>query len=171
MDAKLPTPPFKCATCNKIHDELPDIGYREPAYSHEITGEERARRIQLSSDLCTVDNEHYFIRGLIVLPIQGSTETLGLGVWSTLSKTNFDRYVQHFDEDLSSWEPMFGWLSNRLPIYPDTLSLPLSVQTQGRNTRPLFTCHESDHPIVRDQREGITVEKWWEIVGPVLHQS
>ena len=169
METRLPTPPFKCSSCGKIHDELPDIGYREPYYTFGLPTAEKARRVRLSTDLCALDEEHYFVRGLLQLPIQGSSETLGFGVWSSLSKANFSRYREHYDEDLSNWEPMFGWLSNQLPVFPDTLSLPLRVQTQGKGTRPFFMLENEDHELVRAQRDGISVEKWWEIVGPVLH--
>jgi hypothetical protein len=49
--------------------------------------------------------------------------------------------------------------------------LPLSVQTQRKGARPLLVLHDYEHDLVRDQREGMTIEKWWEIVGPVLHSA
>lgn len=169
MDAKLPTPPFRCSICNKVHNELPDVGYREPGYTHELTDLEKRKRVRLTSDLCILDDEHFFIRGLMEIPIEGTSQTLGFGVWSTLSKVNFERYEAHFEEDMSDGAPMFGYLSNRLPGFPDKLSLQLSVQTQRKGMQPLFALHDCDHPLAVAQREGITVEKWWEIVAPVLH--
>ncbi|HTW34798.1 MAG TPA: DUF2199 domain-containing protein [Rhizomicrobium sp.] len=171
MDAKFPTPPFRCSECDEIHHELPDVGYREPAYCFGVPEKEWSQRIHLSSDTCVIDNEHFFVRGVMQFPVLGTSETFNWGVWSTLSKANFDRYVEHYDADLSSWEPMFGWLSNRLPGYSDTLALPLTVRTQQKGKRPLFTSEDAAHPLTQDQRAGITIEKWWEIVGPVLHQG
>jgi len=170
MKAELPKPPFKCPECNRVHEELPDVGYREPYYTHELSGRERTARVQpIGMDLFILDNEHFFVRGVLLLPIKNTSSSLGFGVWSTLSKPNFSRYAEHFDDDLSAWGPMFGYLSNQIPGYPDTLALPLAVQTQGKGLRPKFRLENGQHPLIQDQREGMSVEKWWEIVGPVLH--
>lgn len=136
---------FKCTKCRDWHDGLPDIGYDMPAYANEIPEAERANRLFLTSDLCVVDNEHFFIRCVLAVPIRGTGAEFGWGAWSSLSQKNFLRYQEHYDEDMSGWEPMFGYLSNRLPHYPDTLSLELSVQPQAarssaprsRRVRPL----------------------------------
>ena len=52
----------------------------------------------------------------------------------------------------------FGWFSNALPGYPDTLNLPLEVVTQELEYRPELVLSEGDHPLIREQREGITTD-------------
>lgn len=160
---------FKCPKCTQWHDELPDIGYDRPLYAAEIPREEQDGRVFLNSDLCVVDNEHYFIRCILLVPVIGLDQEFGWGIWSTLSKSNFERYRQHFDDDLSNWPAMFGYLSNRLPEYPDTLNLKLSVQTKKRGERPHVILEPTEHPLAVDQRCGMPLERALVIAGPFLH--
>ena len=53
---------------------------------------------------------------------------------------------------------MFGWLSNRLPDYPDTLNLRTDVWPQDGNKRPLVTIQSAhaEHPLYVEQQQGIT---------------
>ena len=144
------------------------MGYREPDHTTGICGPEREKRVVLTSDLCVSDDKFFFIRCLLIMKVRRTDEDFAWGVWSSLSKENFLRYQACYEEDMSDWEPMFGYLSNRLPHYPDTLSLKLSVQTGSRGTRPSVQLEPTDHPLAVDQRDGITLEKLLEIVAPYL---
>jgi hypothetical protein len=162
---------FKCSICDDWHEGFPDVGYAQPDYAWNIPEAERAKRVILTSDLCAVDYEHYFIRGVLRVPILGTNEEFCWGVWTTLSLDNFRRYESHYDHDMSNWKPMFGWLSNQLPAYPETLNLKLSIQTRGSGDRPEFTLEPTDHPLAADQRDGIKPERLLEIVTPYLHHT
>lgn len=69
---------------------------------------------------------------------------------------------------MSHWDPMFGYLSNRLPDYLDTVGLHVSVQTQRKGDRPLLTVKTMDHRLAADQSDGISLENLLKIVGPFL---
>lgn len=73
----------------------------------------------MSGDLCAIDDsDFFFIRGVLEIRINGTDEVLGWGVWVTLSRAHFDRYVELFEADPPPDEgPWLGWFSNRLP-YP-----------------------------------------------------
>jgi hypothetical protein len=160
---------YKCPTCGAWHEGIPDVGYAMPLFAHELTDAERAERVTLSNDLCTLDDAHFFIRCLLHIPVVGTDETFGWGVWSTLSRANYARYVQQFDDDMSDWEPMFGYLANRLPHYPNTLSLKLDVRPAPKGARPSLHLWETDHPLFRDQRDGISLERALEFAADFLH--
>jgi hypothetical protein len=160
---------FKCPGCGKWHDSLPDIAYDRPYYVHEVPEAERASRVRLGTDLCIIDDELFFIRCMLLVPIRGTDRRFGWGVWSSLSETNFQRYNEHYDDDISDWPPMFGWLSNLMSGYPDTLSLELSVQGQVKGQRPTLTVQTMDHPLAEDQRNGITLDRAIELALPDLH--
>ena len=97
-------------------------------------------------------------------------DTFGWGVWSTLSKENFLRYRQHYDEDMADWPPMFGYLSNKLPDYPDTLNLHVSVRPQEKGARPHLTLNHTDHLLYLEQQNGIALDKVLRLVEPYLHE-
>jgi hypothetical protein len=106
---------------------------------------------------------------MLRFPIKGLDEDFGWGIWSSLSQTNFFRYQKHYNENMSGWDSMFGYLSNRLPEYPDTLNLKLSVQPGAKGDRPTALLEPTDHPLSLDQRDGMSLELALKIAGPYLH--
>jgi hypothetical protein len=55
---------------------------------------------------------------------------------------------------------MPGVLANRVPGYPDTLGLAVSVQLTGPTSRPLLSPHaSSDHPFARECLAGVTMHR------------
>jgi hypothetical protein len=142
--------------------------FSEPSHAAAIPPDERAARLFLTSDLCVLDHAHFFIRCVLALPIKHSDETFCYGVWSSLSKENFLRYQESYDKDMSGWQPMFGWLSNNIPGYPDTRSLKLSVQPGESGKRPLATLEPTDHPLAIEQTEGISLQRLAEIASPLI---
>ena len=161
---------YRCPKCEEWHVGFPDIGYASPQHVSSIPEAERSKRLFLTSDLCVIDDEDFFIRCVLLLPVQGIPDTFGWGVWSTLSETNFLRYRQHYDEDMSGWAPMFGYLSNKLPDYPDTLNLHVSVQPQEKGARPHLTLNHTDHPLYLEQQNGIALDKVLRLVESYLHE-
>jgi hypothetical protein len=102
-------------------------------------------------------------------------EHFALGVWSTLSRKNFEIYTNHFDsgarEDFGPW---FGWFSNRLKGYPETLNLKCRLHPQARRQRPWIELEPIEHPLVQDQCGGITYDPLLEIYannGHVMNNS
>jgi hypothetical protein len=151
---------FKCPTCSKWHEGFPDVAYDRPYYVTEVPDAEFASRVFLTSDLCVLDDTHFFVRSVLPFRIRGAEDDFYWGVWSTLSEQNFLRYQAAYDEDMSGWDAMFGYLSNELPGYPDTLNLKLSVQTQRQGDRPLLTLEPTDHPLAVDQRDGMLLNAY-----------
>jgi hypothetical protein len=113
--------------------------------------------------VCAIDDEHFFIRGVILVPILGGDERLGLGVWVSQKRENFLTYLDNFDTpDIG---PFFGWLSNRISYYErDTFLLKTMAHFQGNNKRPLIELQPSDHPLYLDYSNGISLDKAWSIV-------
>jgi hypothetical protein len=154
---------YVCSICGQIHADLPDIGFDRPDYWWSIPEKERAVRIELTEDTCVAD-EHFFIRAIIEIPVHDYEERFGFGVWVSQKKENFDLYLEHFDS--SEIGPFFGWLSTRIAFYemPDDSSLKTMVHFRGGNERPFVMLEPTDHQLSRDQRDGISLDKAWEIV-------
>lgn len=156
-------PPYRCAVCGQLHDGLPDVGVDRPDHWWGIPEEERSRRVRLTSDTCVIDDEDYFIRGVILLPIHDFPQPFGLGVWVSQKQENFDAYLHNFDS--ADIGPFFGWLCTRIHYYAaDTSLLKTMAHFRGGNLRPTIELEPTDHPLAVDQREGITLGKAWEIV-------
>jgi len=164
---------WTCRYCGEEHDDLP-LDWVFDAPSQWDGG--RTSEDWLTDDLCLWTDDAgeraYFIRGVLYVPIVGTDQTLRYGVWSSLSKRSFERVIDMWN-DLSRVKepPYFGWLANSIPDYPDTLNLPVDVVTDSAELRPTIVPHDSDHPLVRDQRNGVPLERVHEIAERRLHAA
>lgn len=145
----------------------PSRAYRTdgPVYIEDMSPEELEARVFIDDDLCTLDEEHFFIHGCLEIPIIGEEEMFTYNVWVSLSETNFKRTIDLWeDEDRAQKsDPMFGWLSTSLPGYPDTVNLKTNVHTRDVLTKPFIELEPTDHPLAVEQRNGITVDRIYEI--------
>jgi hypothetical protein len=162
-----------CSRCGQEHVGIPlDWAYDRPLYWEGPQSDDD----WLSEDLCVWTDDagklNFFIRGVLYVPIVDSGQTLGYGVWSSLSRESFTRIYELWDSPKRVEEPpYFGWFSNSLPGYPETRSLPLDVVTNEFDKRPSLELHDSDHPLVTEQRDGITLERAREIAERNMHSS
>jgi hypothetical protein len=61
--------------------------------------------------------------------------------------------------------PFFGWLCTRIAFYQqDTLLLKTFAHFRGGGLRPFIELEPTDHPLAVDQKNGIPLEKAWQIV-------
>jgi len=164
---------FTCPSCGKYHEETPmDMGFEAPAYYYSIPKNQRKKRCSLTPDLCIVDDEFFFIRGCLEVPVWGIPRPFVWGVWTSLSQQNYKRTLAIWNKKKRIKEPpYFGWLSSLLPpsLYPDTIQLKTMVHTRGLKERPLVILEPTDHPLAVDQREGMPLERLKTIVESILH--
>ncbi len=174
MARKKRTRGFKCRACGKWHDELPlHYGADAPLPYYDVPKDERGARCEINRDLCVIDAEHFFIVGNLEIPVVGlDGEKFSWDVWVSLSRKNFLRAHEVWnDPDRVREPPYFGWLSTRLPGYPDTFLLKAHVHTREIGRRPFVELEPTDHPLAVEQRTGITWERVQEIAETVLHDS
>ena len=151
---------FRCAICGQTHSGIFDLACDGPDAYLNSSEEEQEREFDKSDDLCIWDSEHFFVRCVLPIPVRGLDRYFGYGVWSSLSKEKFELYREHWDHPASDGVgPWFGWFSNRLKAYPETLNLKCRVHPQDGGQRPLLELQPGDHPLTLDQRQGITVER------------
>lgn len=164
---------YRCSVCHSFHDGPPlSYGADAPHHFYQVAPEEREQRVHLSSDQCIIDNEFFFVRSCLEIPILESAEALVWGVWVSLSEKSFDRMNELWTNSGRESElPYFGWLSTEIPSYPSTLNLKTQVHTQPVGERPLIELEPSDHPLAIDQRDGISMARVQEIAELLLHRS
>ena len=154
---------YRCPSCGQEHDDLPDLAADRPDIWWSVPEDERAGRIQLTTDKCILDNEHYFIRGVIEIPLVDDQGHWGIGVWVTQKRENFETYLANWDSDEIG--PFFGWLQTRIGCYsPDSRGLKTMAHFRSGGKRPAIILEPTDHPLAVDQRSGITLAKAWELV-------
>jgi hypothetical protein len=161
---------YRCSTCGSVHEDLPDIGMDKPDQWWGVPEEERGRRIELTSDTCIIDDEDFFIRGVIEIPVHDYPERFGLGVWVSQKRENFYTYLDNYDS--SEIGPFFGWLCTDIAYYEEeTLLLKTMAHFRGKGLRPSIELEPTDHPLAIDQHHGITLEKAWKMVHYYMDSS
>jgi hypothetical protein len=169
---------WKCSSCDEWHyGPCLDFAYFSPFYWNQGLNEENRRSMLLpgwkrensktflDEDYCAIDGKHFFVRGLIQLPIIGTEQNFCWGVWGSLSSANFTKLLA-MDHDRKRTEipPMFSWLSSTVPEYPETLSLKMTVRVREVGKRPIFELEPTDHPLSIEQHHGVLPERVKEIM-------
>ncbi|MBO2458344.1 DUF2199 domain-containing protein [Actinomadura violacea] len=161
---------FLCSGCGQHHDELP-MNFSAPApdlWSPLLAEDPES---YLTSDLCVIKGQAFFVHGLVEIPVTDTGETFSWGVWVSLSRDNFDRTVILWETPGRESEPAyFGWLSTSLPLYsPATGDLKTNLHTRPIGERPFIELEPTDHPLAVEQRTGITRARVQQIVEFLLH--
>jgi len=172
---------WKCHTCEEWHSgPCVDFSFGAPTHwsddDHplELTDLEAADLPPtfLTEDVCVINGEHFFIRGLIHLPIIGTAETFRWGVWGSLSKDNFGKLMSMWDDPKrAELPPMFSWLSNNIQHYPDTLNLKMYAHIKEPWDRPTFELEPTDHPLSQEYYHGISAERVKQIMTAELRET
>ena len=160
---------WKCASCDEWHTgPCLDFGSEAPAYWRKELEDDKNSGSFLTSDYCAVEDENFFVRGVIHLPILGTGESFCWGVWGSLSRENFEKLRTLSEEAAAELPPMFSWLSTQLPEYPDTRSLKMYAHPQRHNQRPHFRLERTDHPLSREYHDGIRPDRVRELMRKLL---
>jgi hypothetical protein len=162
---------FACSICGVRHDVLPlSFSVKAPLAVVKIPTEELQQRVVITPDQCVIDDRDFYLRGRIPVPIIGLEEPFIWGVWAEVSPKNFVRTVEMWNTIGREAEPVFsGWLDTELFLFGDTINLEVSVETQVVGRRPHFRIVDQDHPLAREQREGILIERVEKIAEQILH--
>lgn len=150
---------FKCNKCGKEHDELPSLAYITPIHYSDLSEVEKSEIGELTSDTCVIkypDQTDKFIRVVLTQKINSNCEDLNYGLWVSLSEKSFEHYSSNYNN--AEHEAIyFGWISNNLEGYENTLNIPADIHTKPNGQRPeAVPHHDYDHPFVIDYYEGIT---------------
>lgn len=161
---------FDCAMCGSVHEGIPCFAWDFPAQYLAVPEAERAARVHLTDDVCVIDEEWFFVRGSLEIPVYGHDEPLSYGVWLSLSRASFAQYSAMLEEvDRVSGAKFFGWLCTAIPGYPDTQLLKTMVHVRPWPRRPFVELEPTDHPLAVEQRTGIPPWRVQQIAERVMH--
>jgi hypothetical protein len=153
---------YKCPTCGEIHDELPALTFATPFYYETLSEKDKEEIAECTSDFCVIKHEDQtdrFIRATLTIQINNACENLDYGVWVSLSEKSFDEYKTEFKNNAEG-KTYFGRISNIIPDYNEsTLGLHVNVKTRSGGLRPELFPHQSEHKLISDWENGITIEE------------
>lgn len=160
---------WTCSCCGKQYSELPlDVGLIAPDPWLDLTEAERAARGKLDSDICRIDSDN-FVKGCLEIPIIGYDGVFVWGVWVSVSEKSLATILNLWNAEIPADQPpLFAWLCNNVQEYPRTFGLKTNLHLRNNGQRPFVRLEPTDHPLAREQREGITLNRVEEIVSAVL---
>lgn len=150
-----------CATCGQAHDELPfGYGARAPLAAEDIPAAEREERLELGSDQCVIDDSRFFLRGRMEIAVSDAPQhTFIWGVWVEVTELQFDRAAVLWETEDSKQPPMPGSLATAVPCFQDTAGLAALLHFHAVGQLPRVVLAASDHPLAREQQQGISLER------------
>ena len=166
---------WNCGNCGVEHEGMFDLAAAAPDHweGEEVYEPNSALRLDgdfLSEDFCVLGGEHFFVRCVFDIPVHGMAEKFGFGAWSTLSRANFEKYVEGFDDGrFAGIGPWTGWFSNSLKPFPSSVNEPCWVHPQLGRQRPTISLQNDAHELAILQLEGSTPERVLEIYAANGH--
>jgi hypothetical protein len=117
---------------------------------------DKYRRTRSNTDLCALDEQRFFIRGLLSIPFTHKEGEFAWGVWAEVSKSVHDFYVDNYSNELAQGTKVQGSLANIIPGSPQLTGLALDIEIRSAKSRPSFMFPSvADHELAIDQRDGI----------------
>jgi hypothetical protein len=165
--------PLPCDICGVQH--IPDdlsFAADEPDPISQLFREERSRRVSTDSDFAILDEEVFFVRGLIVVPVHEYSPLL-FGIWANLHSDHFS-LMKQVRADGSPNAASFhlpARLTNTFACYPSLLNRRVRAIPQRDGRRPEFILVDSDHPLYGHQREGISLVLAASLAAKVVHSD
>src|SRR5262249_36521624 len=88
---------FVCSCWGKEHPG-PPLAYDVPLpeYVLGIPEVQRTGRVSVDGDLCIVDDEFFFVKGRIQIPVRGTSDSLEWAVWVSVSAKSYARTLEIF---------------------------------------------------------------------------
>ena len=163
---------FTCRSCGEIHRDLPAWHFDSPIQVQAIPHAERASRVELTADQCVIDRRHFYVKGLLEVPVRNSAQPFVWGVWLSISDEAYRRFAELFADPMRTADTsFFGWLCNSLPEYPETQLLKTRLHIREFPMRPWIELERTEHPLAIDQRDGLTEERAIAMAERLLHSD
>jgi hypothetical protein len=161
--------PFVCSVCGEHHDErLLDIRLGLPDDIHVLADDARTRRAWLADDFAVLDDERFFVRGVLELPVPRLDDRFAYGTWVEVSMPDFQELVRHWHDE-EQFAAVECTLANELEPYRETVGLRATLRATSSDKLPLVELADAPHELVGAQRSGISVDRSEELAAVVLH--
>jgi hypothetical protein len=149
---------FTCRCCAKREQGPRALIKLTPDAIHAVPERDRARRAKTSPDLAVLDNERFFIRGVLLLPVREADPAFEFGVWAEVSKVDFKTYLAEYENPRPQFGPFACALDSDLQPY-DSRGLPGFLTMRPDKHRPTLGFEGDDHQLARDQHAGLSLSR------------
>jgi hypothetical protein len=116
--------------------------------------------VQQNSDICIIRGQRFFLRATLPLPVPERDDDFQIGIWVELAQLDFERIYELWDDPQQSAQPPFAvTLGNSIPTLSETLGLGAELHLVSPQTRPRVRLLIGDHPLVSEQKVGISAHR------------
>ena len=157
QDNLLMTENVICDTCGRAHlrEEI-ELALALPQAIFELGDDEREKRCDISGDMCAIDRNRFFIRGLLPIPVRGRGVPYRIGLWAEVDEPTFGCIYALWEDPSQVDEPLLpAILANDVPLVPSTIGIEVDIRLTGPTTRPDFYMRDTPHPLALEQRQGV----------------
>jgi len=157
-----------CSDCGKDLDEH-DIepGFELPDVVWEIPLDEREERAIYTADLCSLDDDRFFIRCVAYVRVHGGREDFAWGLWAEVSEEVFEWYRSVYGSDRRAGSHARAFVANTPPGYESLEEQRATIVFRNGPVRPKLELLPSDHGLYAEQRDGISLSRFHEIIGAI----
>ena len=143
-----------CACCGMeiLPQETEPMFHYPDEFYHHLQAKTVPAEARVSDDLIAWD-DHYYIRGLLPISVEGRDKHFNIGMWAKVGFSDFHTYIKNFNS--SGKYEFSGELANKLPNHPESVGVKVRIQTQGAEDRPLFIVLDKDSSLSKVQETGI----------------
>lgn len=165
---------YKCPSCGEIHDSLPALAFKAPDYYCFLSDEEKENIAELSNDFCIIrhpEQTDRFIRTTMTMQVMDACDDLDYGLWVSVSEKTFNEYKAEFKKNVEG-KTYFGRICNEIQDYKDTtLGLHVNIVTRANGIRPEIIPHQTDHYLVSDWENGISISEAEKRVAEMVNNA
>ncbi|MCJ8319516.1 MAG: DUF2199 domain-containing protein [Colwellia sp.] len=139
-----------------------ELTFGLPDEIFSLSKKDMEERAEGSTDLYILDDNRFFVRGLLPLPIENQNDYC-LGAWAEVSEKDFERIEDLWDTDVGADEPRIkAILSNSMPYTLSNGLTELEIQLQDSKSRPLFYVTSKSCTLYDEQSNGISSHRAYE---------
>lgn len=148
-----------CPCCNELVPAIyMELSYRLPDSIACMSEEDIESQCRYTNDYIVCDEEYFYVRCTIPLPVQESDRDYAIGAWAQVSSNSFNRICELWsDEDQSNEPPIHGLLANDVHLNTNSENSEIEVQLTGASTRPIITIKDASCSLYNEQQSGITM--------------
>jgi len=152
---------IKCPCCDKmVPANDMELSYRMPDAIACMNQEDIDEQCKYTNDYVVCNDEYFYIRCIISLPVKDSGRDYAIGAWAQVSSNSFNRIWELWDESDQSNEPrMGGLLANNIHLNTNSEDSEVEVQLTGATSRPLISIKDPKCSLYKEQQCGITIHR------------
>lgn len=151
---------IKCSCCGKM---IPisdlELSFERPDEIANLSSEEKDERCERSGDFYILDDERYFIRCVIPLPVHECENYYAIGAWAEVSQSNYQKIWQLWDdENQCNEDPFSGVLANNIPLTDNSHNCSIAIRLNLK-TRPHIIIADETCSLFQEQECGISIHR------------